>query len=103
MGTWGPVLCRKLPASLCLTSMKGVQRTWTAGLAPGPIPHWPPPLHTQLPGSGPSRPAPLAGLVGRLASATLGAKGGRAAQQGAQEFRGPWGCCFICVACAVSS
>ena len=103
MGTWGPVLRRQLLASLCLTSVKGVQRTWTAGLAPGPIPRWPPPLHTQLPGSGPSRPDPWQGWWASWPQPPWGPREVGTARQGAQECRGPWGCCFICVACAVSS
>lgn len=38
MGMWGLALRRQLPSLLCLTSMKGVQRTWTASLALAPSP-----------------------------------------------------------------
>ena len=52
------------------------------------IPCWPPPLHNQLPGSGPGRLAPLAGLVGQLASAPLGAKRGRSCPAGCPGMQG---------------
>ena len=60
---------------------------------PGPWPHprWPPPRHTQLPGSGLGQPAPLAGLAGQLASATLGAEGGGSCPAGRPGAQGPLG------------
>lgn len=57
---------------------------------PGPWPHprWPPPRHTQLPGSGLGQPAPLAGLAGQLAS---GAEGGGSCPAGRPGAQGPLG------------
>lgn len=103
MGMWGLALRRQLPALLCLTSMKGVQRTWTAGLAPGPIPAG---RHLGTPSSLDQASVSLHPWQGWWASWPRPPWGPRevsAARQGAQERRGPWGCCPVCVACTVSS
>lgn len=91
MGAWGAAPRQQLRSLLCLTSVKSVKRIWTAGLALPSVLRWLLPLHTQLPGSGPGRPAPLAGLVGQLASATLGAEEGRSCPAGRPEMQGSLG------------